>query len=232
MASFVLVHGAWHGAWCWGALEAELGARGHEVVAVDLPCDDPSATFTTYAAVVERAVAEAGEDVVLVGHSLAGHTIPLVAAARPVRHLVFVCAVLPEPGRSFAEQIERDPAMLSAGRTRGTEVDEHGRRRWVDLDAAREVMYADCADDAVRSAFEQLRPQAAAPYLEPCPLTAFPDVARTYVLGAEDRLVNPDWSRGAAVERLGVEPVELPGSHSPFLARPGALADVLVACAG
>ena len=64
-------------------------------------------------------------------------------------------------------------------------------------------------------------------FAEPCPLTELPDLEYAYVVGAEDRLVNPDWSRDAVAERLGVTPVELPGSHSPFLARPGALADVL-----
>lgn len=66
-----------------------------------------------------------------------------------------------------------------------------------------------------------------APELEPCPLAGWPDAERTYVLCREDRAVSPAWSRRAAWERLGVEPLELPGSHSPFLSRPAALAALL-----
>jgi hypothetical protein len=58
-------------------------------------------------------------------------------------------------------------------------------------------------------------------------MSELPDIEYAYVMGADDRLVNPDWSREAAPTRLGVTPIELAGSHSPFLARPGALADVL-----
>lgn len=157
MVTFALVHGAWHGAWCWDALVAELETRGHRAITMDLPCDDPAAHVTDYAAAVEASLAGAG-DVVLVAHSLAGLTAPLVASGGSVRHLVFLCAVLPEPGRSFAEQIGEYPEMLHADRTVGTEGDERGCRRWVDQAAARERMYADCTDEDVQRAFDRLRP--------------------------------------------------------------------------
>jgi pimeloyl-ACP methyl ester carboxylesterase len=53
-------------------------------------------------------------------------------------------------------------------------------------------------------------------------------VERISVLCRDDRAVSPSWSRTAARELLGVEPVELPGSHSPFLSRPAELAELLV----
>lgn len=73
MASFSLVHGAWHGGWCWDPVRAELEARGHVVHTPDLPCEDVAAGVAEYAAAVSAA------DVV-VGHSLGGFTIPLVEA--------------------------------------------------------------------------------------------------------------------------------------------------------
>lgn len=83
MTTFALVHGAWHGAWCWKRLAGELERRGHGVVAVDLPCDDPDATFAGYAAVVVDALGDTGDDVVLVGHSLGGFAAMAYAAGRP-----------------------------------------------------------------------------------------------------------------------------------------------------
>ncbi|MET0699294.1 MAG: alpha/beta fold hydrolase, partial [Mycobacterium sp.] len=59
MTTFALVHGAWHGAWCWERLTPELVARGHRVVAVDLPIQDETATFEKYADTVVAALAGA-----------------------------------------------------------------------------------------------------------------------------------------------------------------------------
>ena len=230
MSTFALVHGAWHGGWCWERLTPELERLGHRVVAVDLPSDEPEALFDDYAAHVVAALDGADDDVVVVGHSLAGHTIPLVAARRPVRRLVFLCALIAQPGASFVDQLRADPDMFVPGYEAGlAPADERPLRRWVDFAVARETMYADCDEADARAAFDRLRPQASTPYFEPCSLAAFPDVPATYVVAAEDRIVNPAWSRRAAPERLGVEAVELPGSHSPYLARPATLAELLAA---
>ena len=83
MATYSLVHGAWHGGWAWDFVRRELEERGHRVHAPDLPIEDVGATLEDYAACVEPA------DVV-VGHSLGGLTIPLVEA----RTRVYVCALL------------------------------------------------------------------------------------------------------------------------------------------
>ena len=229
MATFALVHGAWHGSWTWERLAPELELAGHGVVAVELPCDDPRATFSDYAEVVVASLEGADDDVVVVGHSLAGHTIPLVAARLPVRRLVYLCALIALPGRSFVEQLrEADPVILLPDYEAGLgELDAQGRRRWVDFGVAWSEMYGDCDEETARAAFDRLRPQATAPYRVPCPLDAMPAVETVYLACSEDRIVNPDWSRRAAPERLGVEAVELAGSHSPMIARPAEVAERL-----
>jgi pimeloyl-ACP methyl ester carboxylesterase len=234
MTTFALVHGAWHGAWCWERLTPELEARGHRVVAVDLPCDDPAATFETYADVVVKALEGEDERVVVVGHSLAGLTIPLIAARRPVSRLIYLCALVPMPGRSFAEQTALEPDTLLPEYQRARDAgalsapDELGRTHWVDQDAVRQVLYADCSERDAAAAFERLRPQAQGPYAHACPIDAFPDTPpRTSIVCSDDRIVSPTRSRAIATGRLGADLIELPGSHSPFLSRPGDLAEVL-----
>ncbi len=226
MATFVLVHGAWHGAWCWDLLRPELEARGHRVVAIDLPSDDASAGFTEYTAVV-RAAIDSEKDVVLVGHSLGGLTVPLVADDREVRKLVFLCAILPVPGASFTDQLPSEPAVFVEGFAQ--EVVRDGDLSYWPGEAARAGMYPDCSDELGSWAAPRLRPQGRLPSIEPCPLEAWPEVECTYLLGRHDQAVNPNWSRHAARERLGVEPIELDAGHSPFLTCPAALAEALIA---
>lgn len=230
MTTFALVHGAWHGAWCWERLIPELNGRGHRAIAMDLPCDDPAATFETYADVVLGAMEAETDDVVLVGHSMAGQTIPLVAAQREVRRLIYLCSLLPLPGKSLVDQFVSDEDMLHPEYAAGlSEPDADGRSAWVDVDVARRCLFADCDEATAREAFVRLRPQSPAPYGVPCSLESLPDVPSTYVVCAQDRLVQPEWSRRAAAERLNADLAELPGSHSPFLSRPAELADLLSA---
>ena len=90
-----------------------LQRAGHDVVTMDLPIDDGTASFDTYADVVCAALEGRGDDVVLVGHSFGGHTVPLVAAHRPVRHLVYLCAMVPDIGRSVFDQFGDEIEMLN-----------------------------------------------------------------------------------------------------------------------
>jgi len=228
MTTFALVHGSCCGAWCWELLTPLLQQAGHDVVAMDLPCDDESASFDTYADVVCDALKGCDDDVVLVGHSLAGMTIPLVAARRPIRHLVYLCAVIPEIGRSMFDQWRDDP-MLNPAYVKGlSQPDMQNRIVWVDLKLARELLFADCDESTSEAVVNRLGPQSRYPYSAPFSLAEFPAVACTSVICSEDQFVSPEWQKRVARDRLGADIVELPGSHSPFVSRPSALAEVLL----
>jgi pimeloyl-ACP methyl ester carboxylesterase len=228
VATFGLVHGAGHGAWCWEHLIPALQALGHRAWAVDLPCEDPEAGCLRYAEAVDRAL-PAADDLLLVGHSLGGLTIPLVAARRSVRTLVFLCALVPLFGRSLLDQVAAEPGIYdSVQRGHPGRITDPDGATWLrDEGTARDIFYHDCAPDDVRRAFARLKRQAAAPRREACPLSAWPPGERAYILCREDRAISPAWSRRVAGERLGVEPIELGGSHSPFVSQPATLADVL-----
>ena len=229
MSTFALVHGACHGAWCWERLTPELEGRGHRVVAVDLPTEDRSAGNVRYAEIVAESLAGLEDDVVVVGHSLAGLTIPLVAALRPVRRLVFLCAFPPQPGQSFSSQ-QHPEGLLPwvEGISSSPAYDADGTTFSFPPAFSAEVLYPDCSAEDQAWAMARLRSQTSTPGAEVCPLDAWPAVPETqYVLARDDRAVNSAWARWVARERLGVDPVELPGGHSPFLARPQHLAEIL-----
>ena len=107
MTTFALLHGAWHGNWCWERLIEPLRERGHGASAVDLPCDDVEAGLDATADVAAAFLLE--DDVVVVGHSLSGLVLPLVAARRPVRALVYLCAFVPLDGKSMGDQFRDSP---------------------------------------------------------------------------------------------------------------------------
>jgi len=232
MATYALVHGAWHGAWCWERLTPLLHAAGHDVVAMDLPSEDGSATFDTYADVVCEAL-DGHDDVVLVGHSYNGNTIPLVAARRPVRHLVYLCAMVPDIGRSVFDQMSDELEMLNpVAYEQGLSApDEQLRQVWTDVDLACAMFYGDCDEQTTKAAIDRLQPQSAYPAILPSSLTEFPPVPTTYVVCSEDQILRPEWSRQTARERLGADLIELPGDHSPFYSRTEVLAEVLLGLA-
>ncbi|EHB45707.1 alpha/beta hydrolase [Mycolicibacterium rhodesiae JS60] len=226
MATFALIHGSWHGAWCWELLIPELERRGHRVTAVDLPSDDPAATFEDYADVAVTAL-DGADDLVVVGHSLGGLTIPLVAQRRPVRRLIYLAALVPEVGSSFVDQQRRDgmlnPAYLD-GLTVVGDVTE-----LTDMDVVRELLYTGCDEDLFQAAVRRLRPQARYPLRQSFSLRELPAVPSSYIVCTADRMVDPAWSRRIASERLGVAATEFPGGHSPFCSRPAELAELLTA---
>lgn len=216
MTTFALVHGAWHGGWAWSAVEPELQARGHCVVAPDLPCEDVGAGAAVYAQVVREALRD-DRDPIVVGHSLAGLTIPLV----PARMHVYLCAYVPQPGRAL---VDRGPDAFGPGFADSLLRDELDRSYWPDpVAAAHDLQYPpEAADLALR-----LRAQAHKPSLEPSPLEALPSTRRAYIVASADYVIPPDWQRRTARLELGVEPIELDSGHSPMVSHPGELADVL-----
>ena len=234
MSTFVLVHGAWHGGWCWDRLVPELERRGHSAVAVDLPTtrDAGDTGLAAGAQLVGAAVPD--RDTVLVGHSMGALLLPVVAAQRDVRHLVFLNAFVTAPGESMNEVVDREGDVFAPGwpeRARRQERLGGGASAWPP-DAAIDAFFHDCTPEDGTWAAARLRPQSWAALADRCPVDAWPDVPSTYVLSRDDRVVNPAWSRRVAREVLAVEPVELDGGHSPFLSQPAALAAVLAELAG
>ena len=223
MSTIGLVHGGGFGAWCWELLIPELEARGRRAVAVDLTPDVLAGGAARCATAVCRAFAEI-EDLVLVGHSIAGLVIPLVGATRTVRRMIFLHALLPRPGQSVADQVASEPDMFNP------EVFSAAAPFWEDEGVALHFLFHDSLPEVARAAFTRLRPEPGILGQEVTPLQVWPDTPRAYIVCTEDRIASPAWARRAARERLGVEPVAISSGHCPFLSRPRQLADVLDSC--
>jgi pimeloyl-ACP methyl ester carboxylesterase len=210
VATYALIHGGGDSAFHWHLLEPELRARGHETVAMDLPCEDDSVGFGEYADAVIEALGER-PDPILVAQSLAGFTAPLVCARVPVALLVLIAGMVPAPG----ERGDDWPANTGYPGPRGT--------------SEAEIFYEDVPGPVARAATQHSRRQSEAPGRDPWPLEAWPEVPTRFLLCGQDRMFPPEWMREVVRERLGIEPDEIDSGHCPALSRPGELAERLEA---
>ena len=224
--NLVLVHGSYHGAWCWERLTRELEHLGHRVTPVELPISEPANGASEFAdSIIDQA--DWSEPPIVVGHSVAGLIVPIVAARRPVRQLVFLCAMLPVPGLSATAQRAAEPIDGQKPPTTA-EWTDLGNDVWmVGPNTATELFYSDATPGDAAWASGRLRPQSYRMMNEVTPLVRWPDIPSAYILGRDDRALNPEWARTAVPTRLGIAPVEIDGGHSPFLTRPMDLARVL-----
>jgi len=230
MSRFVLVHGAWHGAWCWEKVVPLLAARGHDARAIDLPGhgDDPklpgAVRWDDYMDRMGDAIAAAPEPPILVGHSLGGAVITGAADRWPekVRALVYLCAILPD-GPDFMARFQ--PTSVLTG---GVRPAPDGSVMELDPAVVREAFYHDCSDaDAARAA-ARLRPQPAGGFQMSFELSParFGRVPRHYVECTDDRAIDIATQR-AMHAKMPCTVHTLDASHSPFFSTPDRLVDVL-----
>jgi len=205
VATFALVHGGGSSGWDWHLVEPELRRLGHETSAVDLPSDDADAGWWDYADRVVEGIGGRG-DVVVVGHSLGGFTVPLVAARTPVDLLVFVAGMIPAPGERF---------------------DDWWSNTRYESTGEEDVFYHDVTPELASQARARERHERARALREPWPLDAWPNTPARYLLCRDDRMFPPEWAHRHARERLGVEADEMDGGHYIALARPRELAERL-----
>lgn len=231
MSTFVLVHGAYHGAWCWYKLRPELESRGHEVVTFDLPAhgiDEMPYKEASMEAYVDRIceALEGHEAPILVGHSMAGMPITAAAERDPskIDTLVYLTAYLPGDGETMLDQ--RSEASVV---TQHFEVDEERGVGWVPEEWLDEAFYADCGAEDRALARSLVRPEPLDPISTPVTATdeRFGSVRRVYIGCTADRAITREQQETMLEERGADLELTLEASHSPFFSMPEETADAL-----
>jgi pimeloyl-ACP methyl ester carboxylesterase len=236
VARFVLVHGGFHGAWCWEWLRRELEAAGHTTTAFDLPGGGDDATppagvtLATCADRVRAVLAAEPEPVVLVGHSMGGIVVTQAADDRPgpIAAVVHVAAFLPGDGQSLVS-LKAQPEGAGDIVQPNLVVTGDPPVAALPPDIARQAFYGACDDERAAWALERLGPQALAPFRTPVRLThgATDGPPRHYVRTARDRAIPPALQERMVREQATGEVAELDTDHSPFLSAPAELAALL-----
>jgi len=233
MAEFILVHGSWHGAWCWREVVPRLEARGHTATAIDLPGhgEDRSApeavTLHDYVTRVVQAVGALKDRPLLVGHSMGGGLISQAAELVPdrIRALIYVSAVLPPSGSCMMQLVDGlDPQYLA-------QLEWAPDRRTARLSAAgvRDFCYSCCPAGIVEDVLPRVTPEPVAPYETPFSTTDTNSgrVPRHYIECLRDRILPLATQRAmrAPLTFAGVYSIDT--DHAPFFSAPDELTAIL-----
>ena len=241
-ATIVLVHGAWHGAWCFTKAVAALEARGVAVVAPDLPGhgSDTGSLGGLHddAQRVRDVVAAIDGPVVLVGHSYGGLVISEAASdpatADRVARLVYLCAIVTAPGQTFFSVPADHSRSLLGPLIRATD-DGPSTIDTSDIGAAKAAFYGDCSADDVAFAAANLSAQPMGNMAGAISGDPLATIAATYIRCTEDRTIPVEVQDALIASASGsahsLDTITLEASHSPFFSMPDELAGHLVALA-
>lgn len=237
MAVFVLIHGAWHGGWCWDKVAALLRDAGHTVVTPDLPGHGSDTTpldeigLESYVDRTLEVLDAQAEPVILTGHSMGGLVITQASELRPdrIKALVYVTAFMPRHGESLSQlSLNDQESLLNQNR----EIDRERGIMWVRPEAHREVFYHDCSDEDAARAAQLLVPAVAIkPNTTPVRTTAdgFGRIPKYYVECLQDRAIRPHTQRLMYQNTPCQRVFTLDASHSPFFSMPEELVRCLLA---
>jgi pimeloyl-ACP methyl ester carboxylesterase len=233
MATFVLISGAWHAAWCWERVVPLLEASGHTVVAPDLlgmgpdPTPVSTVTLADWAEQVAGIVRKQAERVILVGHSRGGIVISEAAERVPERvdRLVYLAAYLLNNGSSIRDASSRIP---HEGRGEVTEIRPDGTVVLKE-DAVRPVFYNGTPDPWVARAQAQVTPESLSALTTPVHVTErrYGTVPRAYIECTLDNAVPIALQRSFQSDLPCDRVITLATDHSPFYSAPELLAEAL-----
>jgi pimeloyl-ACP methyl ester carboxylesterase len=239
MASFVMIHGAWHGGWCFDTLRPMLEEVGHSMIAPDLPgmggtdAELADVTLGGWADFVAELCRAARAPVILVGHSRGGIVISEAAERVPERvaALVYICAMLLPDGMS--REMLKGEVAPNPGFAAIIKPHPGGVATVIDPVGAPAIFAQLCPQELAQAAANRCVAEPDQPRLTPLSLSEarYGSVPRHYVECLADRTIPIADQRYMQSLLPCATVTQLQADHSPFLSTPRELADALLAIA-
>jgi pimeloyl-ACP methyl ester carboxylesterase len=222
--TILLVHGAWHGAWCWDAVRSILEAGGRTVQTIDLPTvhapNKAELDMFDDARAVRAAADAIDGPVVVVAHSYGGvPTTQGLAGAANVVHIVYIAAFALDAGESLLGAVGGVPPtwwMVDGTLTTAGNPQE----------PAESLFFNDLPADVAAANAARLLAQATKPFSDELTEVAWKSIPSTYLITERDA-VFPLFAQEALSGRAGSTVHRLDTSHSPFLSQPDATAAII-----
>ena len=239
MASYILIHGAWHGAWCWDKVVPLLQQQGHTAVAIDLPAHGEDLTpmgdvsLQLYADKICEVISQQQEPVILVGHSLGGIAITQAAekCSSNIRKLVYLTGfLLPNGVARLGYGSDIEGSLIDVNKIMSDDKESISFNR----EGLKEAFYHDCCAEDIAKATELIRPEPIAGIVTPVHYTAknFGRIPLVYIACLQDRAIPPALQRRMYTETPVAKIVTMDTSHSPFFSAAEELVKHLIELAG
>lgn len=196
----------------YAPITAELDKRGFRSMLVHSSVRGSDTPNEDRASAVVKALENVTDDIVIVGISNQGNVLPLVAAARPIRRVVYVNALVPRPGKAFIEVCQTEQVAVP-----GSYLDQLLKKSQDITDDFLELIHDPNATKAQLKVMQERIDASPSAHImvgfyEVCPLKALPKVDNVYVSGSADDQIRPEWEQSTARRVLGVEPVVISGA--------------------
>jgi len=235
MSTYVLVHGAWHAAWCWKYVAPILRSAGHQVYTPDLPGHGADRGVARpvkpdeYEDAICHLIAGIDGPVILAGHSMGGIVISRVAERIPQRvsHLIYISGFLLADGLRINDLDDRMEGSIAAA---SMVLSRDRAFLMIPVDVLRSAFYHDCSEADYEDARAHIQPEPLLPFITPVKVTAenFGSVPRFYIECLQDRAVPPACQRMMYTSTKCVQIFQLDCGHSPFFSRYNELIAILL----
>jgi pimeloyl-ACP methyl ester carboxylesterase len=239
--TYLLIHGAWHGAWCWDRVIPFLQASGHKAIAIDLPGHGQDIGRTSdislddYVNEVVKTANDQHGQVILVGHSMSGIVISQAAeklGGKKISALIYLDAFLPRNGESLFSLVDATLKQLPPNASRKSILveniimSEDHKTNFVNPEMAAQIFYHDCSEEDQKFALARMSKEPIAPLATSLRLTddVYGAISKYYILCTESKDLDKTFlSTYVPCEKV----YNLASSHSPFFSMPEKLVEVL-----
>ena len=234
--TYVLVHGAFQGAYAWQYVKAQLEKKGQKVVVVELPAHGEDKTppadisLNVYRDKVVSAITPLSGKVILVGHSMGGMVITATAEMIPdrIEKLIYIAAFVPGNNQSLLElSLTDSTSLLPAALIPSAD----GLTQDIKPENIVPIFAQDANEEVKKLLLEKRRPEPTKIFPDKATVTAanWGRVEKYYIFTKRDNTVGNNLQKRMVAAAKITKTTTVDSDHCPFLTKPDIITELLMA---